>query len=444
MNDIAEHLPQQSKTVDAIYAHYKKTGDAEAPRGYLGASVIGAPCERWLWYTFRNCCSENISGRVYRLFETGDLEEARFIKDLEAIGCATYATDQNGEQFEVSASGGHFSGHLDGCALGISEAKKTWHVLEFKTHNYKSFQKLLRSQSVSESYPQHYAQMQVYMHLTGMRRALYLACNKDTDELYSERTHYDKEYAKGLMERAERIIESTQPLERLGTRPDFYQCNWCDAQAICWNDETSERALPVKFLSCRQCCHATPLFQYEDGTPINGAKWGCNKHEVIMDNEKPCDDHLVLPGLIPFAEATNYGKDEVGNDFIEFTNQNGTEWYHGREELAFSSAELMILAPRDLTNSFLLEVKKLFGAVAVSCSGDILDRYPKEDSRTIWMGPLSNLIAAWKEKYNEDLPELEAIAKCVLPGHNVAEYSGGRVAIAYPETKSAEIRQGKE
>ena len=49
------------------------------------------------------------------------------------------------------------------------EAPKTWHVLEFKTHGVKSFADLT-AKGVVLSKPQHAAQMQIYMHLTGIKR----------------------------------------------------------------------------------------------------------------------------------------------------------------------------------------------------------------------------------------------------------------------------------
>ncbi len=139
-NDVSALMPQISATVKAIMDWHKQRGDSERPRLYLGASSIGAECDRQLWYNFRGCVKPEFSGRMYRLFETGDLEEARFVKELKAIGCTVHDVDpQTGQQFEVIALGGHFRGHMDGCALGIPEAPKTWHVLEFKTHNAKSF-----------------------------------------------------------------------------------------------------------------------------------------------------------------------------------------------------------------------------------------------------------------------------------------------------------------
>jgi len=223
MTALKDVLPKEPETVRAIYAHYKKMGDAEPTRGYLGASSIGHHCQRYLWYQFRYCCKPEFNGRMYRLFETGELEESRFEIDLENIDCEVHCLDSNGEQFEVSALGGHFSGHMDGCAIRIPEAPKTWHVLEFKTHNAKSFAKL-KKEGVEKSKLQHYEQCQVYMLLTGMTRTLYLARNKDTDELYSERIKYDRKRAYGLKHRAEYIILNTKPPPRISERSDYYQC----------------------------------------------------------------------------------------------------------------------------------------------------------------------------------------------------------------------------
>ncbi len=315
MGDISELIPQDSQTVKAIYAAYKQRGDAEPKRGYLGASIIGHPCERYLWYCFRQACKPDFDGRLYRLFETGDLEEARFAKDLRAIGCEVHEVDPStGQQFEVSGFGGHFSGHMDGCALGVPEAPKTWHVLEFKTHNNKSFVKL-NKEGVQKAKPQHYAQMQAYMHKTGMTRALYLAVNKDTDELYSERVRYDRAFCENIMERAERVITSTTPPAKISKRRDYYECKWCDANEVCWG---GEKALPITSISCRQCCFATPKM---DGK----ARWECDKHGRSLsqtDQDKACDDHLILPGLIASAEPTGHGLVD-GKDYIEFTPIRG-------------------------------------------------------------------------------------------------------------------------
>lgn len=59
---------------------------------------------------------------------------------------------ETGRQFRVEAHGGHFGGSLDAVALGLLEAPKTCHVVEFKTHSAKSFAELvvkLRGETVA-------------------------------------------------------------------------------------------------------------------------------------------------------------------------------------------------------------------------------------------------------------------------------------------------------
>ncbi len=437
MTNISEYLPQQSKTVEAIYAAYKKAGDSEPSRGYLGASIIGHPCERYLWYTFRQCCKPSFDGRMHRLFETGDLAEARFTKNLRDIGCTVHDCDENGEQFEVMALGGHFSGHMDGCALGIPEASKTWHVLEFKTYNTKSFNKL-KKEGVQKSKPQHWAQMQTYMHLTGMKRALYLAVHKDTDELYSERVRYDKSEADALMDRARRIITTTSPPDRISKRRDYYQCSWCDAKEICWGND--ESALPVPSLSCRQCCHATPVI--DESTD---ALWKCMKTKHYYTHPKPCDKHLALPGLLEsFTEPGNYGGNDIDQEWIEFQNSDMATWKHGNADGCYSSKELMELPPSAVGHKMIVTAKDLFGVVATDAGEDILSRYPGEDSRKVWVGSPKELVTAWKAEFGDDMHQLEPVAKCNDLCHRAIEFDNGRVAIVWNDENRAEIRKGIE
>ncbi|KKL04197.1 hypothetical protein LCGC14_2618490, partial [marine sediment metagenome] len=371
------------------------------------------------------------------------------------IGCEVHDADEKSEQFEVKAIHGHFSGHMDGCAVRIPEAPKTWHVLEFKTHNAKSFVNLKR-QDVQKAKPQHYDQMQIYMHLTSITRALYLAVNKDTDDLYSERIHYDAEYASQLMDKAEGIIVAISPPKRKGSRPDSYHCKWCDAQSLCWGYEHEKdilkvipkcSALPITTLSCRQCCHAGPVMSGQHG------QWTCKKHKRGLSPEcqsQPCGDHFVIPKLFPFVKEYEFGgKDELGYECREFINHDDFSWRHGYAYGGYSSTELQKLPVSLLKNEMITTAKDLFGAKVTDCQQDVLHRYPEEDSRTIWKGPTGELEAAWDKKYGEKLLELTPIARCNLPFHNAAEFEGGRVAIVWKEkeqigTTQAEIREGVE
>ncbi len=440
MADLTPYLPELSETVEKIYKHYKKTGDTESPRKYLGASIIGHHCERYLWYNFRQTTKPEFDGRMYRLFQTGHLEEARMVEDLLDIGCEVHDIDQDGNQFAISDLGGHFSGHMDGVGLGIPEAPKTWHVLEFKTHNSKSFAKLKKS-GVKDFKPQHYAQMQVYMHKTGMKRALYMAKDKNTDELYTERIRYDQAFCENLMARAERIVFNNKPPERPYSRSDYYLCSWCDAQKICWG--IGDTALPITAPSCRQCCHATPKL---DGH----ARWLCTKHERSLssqDQDTTCDKHLLLPGMLSFAEPIGCGRNLADDDYIVFQNTGDEEppWNHGAHDRGFSTAELMTLRVEDLTNEMIVVAKQVMGAVATDACDDILNRYPEEDTRIVWEGHQSGLANEWLNRYGEDFWAMKPIDISQLPNdRNIAEFEGGRLAVVLLNGHGAQIREGVE
>lgn len=441
MGDLEQYLPKESPIVEAIYARYKKTGWAAPARGYLGASIIGHKCSRFLWYTFRDCTKEDFPGRIYRLFETGDLEEIRMVKDLRDIGCFVHDIDPNtGRQFEVFAIGDHLSGHMDGCGYYIPTAEKTWHVLEFKTFKAKLFAILVKK-GVRVSNPKHFAQMQIYMHLTGMKRALYLAKNKDTDELHTERVHYDKAFAESLMAKARQIIFAKEPPSRITERPDWYECKFCSAYDLCW--ASGSVALPVPAITCRQCCHATPT---EDGH----ARWICEKHGrglCSKDQKMACDDHLILPGLLSFAQPVGYTAEAGSHECIHFQNTNGDIWRHGQTEGHFCSRELRNIPIQALSSEMLTSAKEIFGAEATgSFTDDILSRYPKEDSELVYRGKVDGLEGAWEKKFDCKLVDSEIIATVDTGDYRAVEFIGGRVAVIHLHRSlhPAEIWKGKE
>ncbi len=444
MTDLSSYLPKRSVVAKEIFDHHKKKGDTEPARGYLGASAIGHRCDRYLWYTFRACCKEDFPGRIYRLFETGDLAEIRFTKELRAIGCTVHDVDPvTDEQFEILDFGGHFSGHMDSCILGVPDAPKTWHVGEYKSHNAKSFAKLVKL-GVEASKPVHYAQCQVYMHKTGMKRTLYLAVNKDTDDLYAERIDYDRAFSEAQMNRAKKIIFTTQPPLRCTDREDWWECKYCSAKGICWSKQAS--AIPLPGVSCRQCCHATPM---TDGK----ARWYCEKRDQTISDEemaKGCSHHLLLPGLVNESTPIDYGEDPEGRNYIIFEWDNGVQFTHGQGEGRFSTWEL-IVAPQAVVESPIVKrVKELFNAkIDQVIDNDPMARYPEGDSELLYKGPVGDLSDWWRGQYDQDFAKLEPIQKWDTQDYLAAEFSGSILVISWKNVVTEgsplkiEIRKGK-
>ena len=307
MPDISQHTDQ---LVADIYAQYEKREGSEKSRTYLGASVIGKECKRALWYAFRWASKETFDGRMLRLFQTGHLAESRFVADLRSIGATVFDMDPaTHKQFGYVDHGGHARGHMDGAVQNIPGGGKKWHVAEFKTHSAKSYA-TLKKDGVKKAKPEHYAQMQWYMGKSGMDRALYLAVNKDTDELYSERIEFDKVFFEQIQAKFDSIIFASSPPSKLSEDPKFYICNWCAHNSVCHGNQ-------VPAVSCRTCVHSTP-----ERTPETEGRWSCAKagpdSSIPIEVQRTgCGQHLPLPFLLTYADPV-----DAGEGWIEFKRKD--------------------------------------------------------------------------------------------------------------------------
>ena len=301
--------PPSNPTISAIYASYEASADA-GYRAHLGASLIGTACERALWYAFRWATRARHTGRLLRLFDTGNLAEGRFVADLRRIGVTVLDLDPaTGRQWNLRDATGHFGGSMDAVARGLPEAPTTWHVCEFKTHSAKSFAKL-KAEGVAKSKPLHWAQMQAYMQLAGLDRAFYLAVCKDTDELYQERVHHDAEAGLRILAKAARIIDAVRPPARISQDPAWWQCRFCDHHAACHAGAAPER-------HCRSCLHASP---------VQAGDWYCARHSALLDRrdqEAGCAAHLYLPDLVAAEQL------DAGEDWVSYRLPDGGEWRDG-------------------------------------------------------------------------------------------------------------------
>ncbi|WP_188609878.1 oxidoreductase [Chelatococcus reniformis] len=283
-------------------------------------STFGTECDRAIWLEWRRTFEQpRLQGNKLRLFETGHREEARLIDDLRKAGVDVVDRDPDTDkQWKVTCVGGHLSGRLDGRALGVPEAPATWHVVELKTHNEKSFKALVKD-GVAKSKPGHLAQMQFYMHRTGLQRALYLASTKNDEGLYAERITYDPAIALTLVARAERIVRASRPPAKLHEDPTAkmaFACGWCPARQVC-----HEGKFPRQH--CRTCLHSTPVVDDSDA-----ARWRCELHDVDLapeDQARGCSAHLFIPDLVPYEQID---VDERGLT-VTYRKPDGSLWVDG-------------------------------------------------------------------------------------------------------------------
>lgn len=265
----------------------------EPPRPHMGASMLGHPCDRWLWLSFRWAVVERFPGRVLRLFRRGQDEEAVIVRDLRAIGIDVQKTGAKQSRVDFSC---HVSGSIDGVAeSGVPFGDGHRHILEFKTHSKKSFDNL-EQDGVEKSKPMHYAQMQVYMLGTGIEHALYVAICKDDDRIWTEQVKFNKDVANWLVERGKRIVLSDRMPEPLSADPSWYQCKFCPAHTFCHKTKTTRE------VNCRTCAHSTAK---PDST------WRCERHDsdgIPVDFQRQgCDGHVLHPDMVPWKMGDSQG-----------------------------------------------------------------------------------------------------------------------------------------
>ena len=290
-------------------------------REHLGASMLGHPCDRWLWLSFRWAVQQQFPGRILRLFRRGQNEEATIIADLKAIGLNVRDLPTQMRVDFGSHVGGSLVAIIDG---GVPEAPAKKHVAEFKPHSKKSFDEL-EKKGVEKAKFEHFVQMQTYMHGTKIDRALYLAVCKDDDRIYTERVEYDEGVATNAINRGKRIALSDRMPPPLSTDPTWYQCKFCPAHTFCHKTQTTEH------VNCRTCAHSTAT---EDST------WICERHggaEIAVKWQREgCASHVLHPDMVPWQ------REDCGDEWKTIYIINGNQVRNGHpDEFTFGSKEIL-------------------------------------------------------------------------------------------------------
>lgn len=267
-------------------------------RTHLGISLIGDECSAKLFYGWRWTKKPKFNGQTIRLFNRGHLEEGRFIALILASGMQIVQQDETGGQYRVSYLGGHFGSAIDGVVIGCPDMPNpsTPILTEMKTHNDNSFKKL-KTAGVKESKWEHYVQQQEYMLYYGLPASLYIAVNKNTDEIWCEIVPFDRETAERYKDRGHIIALSETPPPKLSQDRSFYKCKWCDYCGVCHMGDMPE-------VNCRTCKHSYPL---EDGTWRCGLQVAAAASYITDGSEGILDKEAQLAACANYEPADYYG-----------------------------------------------------------------------------------------------------------------------------------------
>lgn len=348
-------------------------------RVYLGASVIGKSCWRQLWYDFRWVLESIHDADTLARFADGHASEEVVINRLKAVpGVRMWSEQEGGGQFGFQDLGGHFRGHLDGIIAPL-QAPKVRHVYEHKAVNERKFKKLEKlkmehgeKQALAHWDDTYYAQAIVYMGQFGLSDHYLTVSTPGSRELTSCRTDFDANAYKRLMGKAERIINSATPLERISAKPDYYICNWCTYKDNCHGEKVAR-------VNCRTCSFVTPA---DNGT------WRCEFHNKTLSKKEQragCSKHLFIPDLVPFGQVTDMNQEahtisyqtESGTPFINAETNDWANSQFASKDLQHLNAELL-----DSDTDFFSAMSRFDGATIKSVTK------PKEKPKPV---PVSDI-----------------------------------------------------
>lgn len=286
-------------------------------RHHLGASVIGKGCDRYLWYSFRWARLPSHSSRIQRLFRRGHREEARIIDMLRGTGlvistnlvelCENVQLPATPNSIDVIKNYGldvykpsvvdakaqikaNLPPHLGGSMDGILHVPANYvgmfgyfMPVEIKTHNQRSFSAMKKNNdSIRWNVPQHFVQGNAYAVRTGCTHFLYVAENKNTDELYLKQEQAESSVTALNIVRAEQIIYKEHEAHTAKTA-EKWQCRMCEYDHIC--NRKKKDVLDVA-INCRTCVNARPI---EDGT------WSCMATHCQIEKETEIELAATCP-----------------------------------------------------------------------------------------------------------------------------------------------------
>lgn len=270
---------------DEINAYCVTLYDDGEHRNHLGASIIGDPCSRQLWYTFRWCKRQTFDGRMHRLFNVGNEAEPRFAKYLEGIGFKVIRLDPDtGKQFRMVGVNGHYGGSVDARLIAPERYQLNKDLVflgEFKTNNTGSGFTKVDSEGVAKAKPRHYAQACQYGYKFDLDYCIYLIENKNDSHMYVKIFELDKNYGRLLEKKADDIINSPTPPARISENRSYFECQYCHYEHLCFDDEKVEK-------NCRSCKFAQP---------VADAQWHCHRWQAIIPSDAikvGCDFHSSI------------------------------------------------------------------------------------------------------------------------------------------------------
>lgn len=225
MVSIPEYL---DPTLEAINKAIESEQELRTSKN-IGFGEIGHECSLYLWNKIHCDEPEINSAESLRRMRNGQRDEVAMAEDLRKVpGVVLYTNDPNrgNKQYKVDFLDGRLTGRLDGVIIGIIQAPKTYHTWEHKAVDEKKFNVLQKEKDLKKWNPKYNAQVHLGMLGSDLDRAYFTVSTPGLRQVTALRVSLEKEYAKSMINKAERIIEAKTAPEKIGGA-DYYICKIC-------------------------------------------------------------------------------------------------------------------------------------------------------------------------------------------------------------------------
>lgn len=205
--------------------NYIYNNEPDEPRKYIGASSIGKPCMRQIWYSYQGETVQKREPESQITFEIGHRLEEMMLDYLKKSGVIVICQGK----FYQDNSVFQLQGHVDGVITIDNELRA---ILELKTAKESSFNKF-KQKGLKEWCKGYYSQLQCYMGMSGISRGVLLAINKNSSEMHQEWVDFDNQHYELLKLKAQSIITSQSPPPKISDNGSYYICKQCEFRKTC-------------------------------------------------------------------------------------------------------------------------------------------------------------------------------------------------------------------
>ncbi|MDI6603045.1 MAG: PD-(D/E)XK nuclease family protein [Patescibacteria group bacterium] len=204
--------------IDKFYLdREREKEDKERTRFYISES---GKCSRAIFFRFKRAPKKELEAERLRVFEFGNHIQQIVLRPLVSLGLV--------ETTEVPIPPHQI---ISGRADIILKVGGERYVVDVK-----SISGRMNLTKMERPMPEHYEQVQLYLHFFKIKKGILLYVNKDTQELKDFVFDYDGYLIEKLLKRFENLklkIESNIIPNRLSDYPINWQCQNCEYREIC-------------------------------------------------------------------------------------------------------------------------------------------------------------------------------------------------------------------